>query len=260
MRKSSYARGLELGLEGESKGRDEEPPGCKSRQVGPRPTFSSGLTLSGHSRVAIRILSPTSAPVPRTPASNGQLVRADDPAFEAGGQVLWRSRLHRVRAVHSEARRDMTSSSGGVFGLVVIWLVLSAVVGYIAGTKHRSSVGWFIGAILISPLVAGIVILVIPASPDPQAQLAAARVPVIGLADEVAKLAALRDTGTITEDEFQRQRALLLPPPVYVDPRTMQVPPGMLCGKCGKPLSPVWKGKCEHCKATYADYSPVPRT
>lgn len=36
--------------------------------------------------------------------------------------------------------------------------------------------------------------------------------PVIGLADELTKLATLRDAGTITEDEFVRQRAILLPP------------------------------------------------
>jgi hypothetical protein len=33
----------------------------------------------------------------------------------------------------------------------------------------------------------------------------------------------------------------------------------MLCGKCGKPLSPAWRGKCEHCKARYAEFTPVPR-
>lgn len=40
----------------------------------------------------------------------------------------------------------------------------------------------------------------------------AVRAPTMSVADEIAKLVALRDNGTITESEFQQQRALLLPP------------------------------------------------
>jgi hypothetical protein len=40
----------------------------------------------------------------------------------------------------------------------------------------------------------------------------AVRAPSMSVADEVAKLVVLRDNGTITEAEFQQQRALLLPP------------------------------------------------
>jgi len=29
------------------------------------------------------------------------------------------------------------------------------------------------------------------------------------------------------------------------------------CGRCGKRLSPAWRGKCEHCQASYTDYPPV---
>lgn len=32
---------------------------------------------------------------------------------------------------------------------------------------------------------------------------------------------------------------------------------GMACGKCSKPLSPAWRGRCQHCRATFADYPPV---
>jgi hypothetical protein len=38
-----------------------------------------------------------------------------------------------------------------------------------------------------------------------------------------------------------------------------QVGPGMVCGWCHKPLSPVWTGKCEHCRTSYAEATPVPR-
>jgi hypothetical protein len=40
---------------------------------------------------------------------------------------------------------------------------------------------------------------------------------------------------------------------------TSQAGAGMLCGKCGRPLSPVWKGRCQHCGAQYVDHPPVPR-
>jgi len=38
-----------------------------------------------------------------------------------------------------------------------------------------------------------------------------------------------------------------------------QAPTGSLCGRCGKVLSPVWRGKCNHCGATYAEFPPVAR-
>lgn len=31
---------------------------------------------------------------------------------------------------------------------------------------------------------------------------------------------------------------------------------GRSCGRCGKPLSPAWKAKCNHCGASFAEYPP----
>ena len=39
----------------------------------------------------------------------------------------------------------------------------------------------------------------------------------------------------------------------------VQAPAGSSCGRCGKPLSPAWWGKCEHCGAPYTEFPPVPR-
>jgi len=39
-----------------------------------------------------------------------------------------------------------------------------------------------------------------------------------------------------------------------------QALPNHQCGRCGKPLSPVWVGNCKHCGARYADTPPVART
>ena len=37
-----------------------------------------------------------------------------------------------------------------------------------------------------------------------------------------------------------------------------QAGPNMKCGRCSKPLSPVWT-RCEHCKASYGEFAPVAR-
>jgi hypothetical protein len=72
----------------------------------------------------------------------------------------------------------------------------------------------------------------------------------VGVADELAKLAASRDTGTITSAEFDRQRALVLAP----------LPPsssGLRCGKCGQALSQYWRDRCGVCKTPFTEVTPV---
>jgi hypothetical protein len=46
--------------------------------------------------------------------------------------------------------------------LVIGWLILAAIVGAAANARGRSFVQWFFGAVLISPLLAGILVLVLP--------------------------------------------------------------------------------------------------
>lgn len=83
----------------------------------------------------------------------------------------------------------------------------------------------------------------------------------MSVADELTKLTALRDSGALTTEEFDQQRAMLLaasaasPSPAWGV--TSQAGPGMTCGRCSKPLSPAWRGKCSHCGATYAQYPPL---
>lgn len=71
---------------------------------------------------------------------------------------------------------------------------------------------------------------------------------------EVARIEAQRAAGTITSDEFARQMTLL-----GAKMSSDQAPPDHQCGRCGKPLSPVWHGYCKHCGAPYMEYPPVPR-
>ena len=149
---------------------------------------------------------------------------------------------------HHHARRGILMDGTTV---LAVWAGLCLIPAYVAAQKDRNAVGFFLLGIVISPLLALIVVAVLPSKAAPQR----AAVPTIGVADELTKLGALRETGVITADEYDRQRAILLPP---VGPM-VQVPPGYQCGRCHKPLSPVWKARCEHCKATYAMYRPVPR-
>lgn len=46
--------------------------------------------------------------------------------------------------------------------IVVVWLIASVVVGAIAGSRGRNGFGWTLLALLISPLLAGILALVLP--------------------------------------------------------------------------------------------------
>jgi hypothetical protein len=46
--------------------------------------------------------------------------------------------------------------------LVILWLVLPAVIGAVAGARGRSGFGWFLLAVLVSPLIAGLILAVLP--------------------------------------------------------------------------------------------------
>ena len=74
--------------------------------------------------------------------------------------------------------------------ILVFWLVFAVIVGVIANNKGRSGIGWFLFSIVLSPLLGLIVVLVLSPGTD--------RAPVIGVADELTKLVALRDSGAIT--------------------------------------------------------------
>jgi hypothetical protein len=46
--------------------------------------------------------------------------------------------------------------------IVVGWVVLAAIIGAAAGSRGRSSVGWFVLAVLLSPLIAGLLLAILP--------------------------------------------------------------------------------------------------
>ena len=45
---------------------------------------------------------------------------------------------------------------------LVGWVLLSVVVGFAANTRGRNGGGWFVLALLISPLIAGFLVLALP--------------------------------------------------------------------------------------------------
>jgi hypothetical protein len=134
---------------------------------------------------------------------------------------------------------------------LVAWVVLSAIPAWIASTKGRSPLTWFVVALLISPLLAFIIVIVVgPGSDSSQASP-----PAIGVADEISKLVALRDAGTLTADEYERQKAGLLAPvrPASRRPDNQTA----TCSRCGQLQSPYWRDKCNHCGALYAQHPPI---
>lgn len=46
--------------------------------------------------------------------------------------------------------------------IALIWFVLAIVVGAAAGSRGRSGFGWFALAVLLSPLIAGLIVAILP--------------------------------------------------------------------------------------------------
>src|SRR4051812_29538669 len=91
------------------------------------------------------------------------------------------------------------------------WVVLGFICGLIcsgiADHKSRSATGWFFLGFLFGPLA---ILAVAVTSPIREATDYSLPKPDTSKADELAKLAELRDRGVLTEDEFSAQKAKLL--------------------------------------------------
>ncbi len=99
------------------------------------------------------------------------------------------------------------------------WIVLSFVVAVIAANRGRSVFGFFLLSLVLSPIISGIILVSSPViepeedddrGRDEPAEQPAARPVQLSTADELMKLAALRDKGVLTEDEFAGQKRRLL--------------------------------------------------
>lgn len=88
--------------------------------------------------------------------------------------------------------------------LLVVWLLLCAVVGAAASSKGRSGVGFFLLSLILSPLIGGIVALIVPRIGPTPVQV------VESPAQKLASLADLRDRGAITAEEYEAKKGELL--------------------------------------------------
>jgi len=107
-------------------------------------------------------------------------------------------------------------------GFLVLWTVLALIPAAIASSKGRSPVGWFFIGVVLSPILAAVIVAVLPSPAVEQrrhAELVAAASrgarPVGPDAQEdpisaVGRLAQLRDGGAITAEEFETKKAELL--------------------------------------------------
>ena len=123
----------------------------------------------------------------------------------------------------------------------LFWFLLAIVVGALASSRGRSGFGFFLLALLMSPLIAFAILLALSnkaeearqeqfrreeherqlesikalastTSPSEAAQSSAtaSASASVSISDELEKLAALRERGILTDEEFQQQKAIVL--------------------------------------------------
>jgi hypothetical protein len=49
-----------------------------------------------------------------------------------------------------------------MLGAIIIWLVLAIVIGIAAARRGRSGLGWLVASVLLSPLIAAILLALLP--------------------------------------------------------------------------------------------------
>lgn len=119
--------------------------------------------------------------------------------------------------------------------LIFVWILLSVALGALASSRGRSGIGFFFLSAFFSPILGLIVVLVLKDEKEAEAaerrrvedqrlNLAAIKAisgkpdeadgsraaPVSSIADELAKLAELKDKGVLTQEEFDVQKRRLL--------------------------------------------------
>lgn len=106
--------------------------------------------------------------------------------------------------------------------VLILWTVFALIPAAIASGKGRSPIGWFFIGVLISPILAAVIVAILPSPALEQqrhAELVAAASrsarPVGPDTQEdpisvVARLAQLRDSGAITAEEYETKKAELL--------------------------------------------------
>ncbi len=127
--------------------------------------------------------------------------------------------------------------------IFLVWFVLCVVVAGLAGARGRSAIGFFLISLVLSPLVGLIILLVVRnlaaekreqrfRQQEQQRQAstlgAVAQLSRASIAEEIRKLAELRASGALSEEEFSQQKARLL-----ASTETLASRPSITCARCG---------------------------
>lgn len=102
--------------------------------------------------------------------------------------------------------------------MLALWLILSLLVGFIGASRRIGFFGAFLLSLILSPLIGGIITLastskaVETMASEAQKQTAALQSMQGGksVADQLKDLAALKDSGAISEDEYQVAKSKIL--------------------------------------------------
>lgn len=120
----------------------------------------------------------------------------------------------------------VVATTGGVkvpiiIAMLGVLFLCGIVCGYLAADKGRDGTGWFFLGLLIGPLAILAIACLNPlhpnepgvqvsSAPPPAAAAASRTVITASIADELTKLADLRDRGVITQAELDAEKARLL--------------------------------------------------
>lgn len=179
--------------------------------------------------------------------------------------VCWLQALSQTPAVSQRGVMHME--------IFIFWFLLAIGVGLLANSRGRSGFGFFLVAVVLSPLL-GLIIVLVTENKTKVAEQAerdrlehqrrleevkaitaapAAAVATIAragasVADELRKLADLRDAGVLTPAEFEKQKSRLLGIEAPAPAPTQNVPAPMgVCSNCKTP-TPMNAEECTKCR------------
>lgn len=130
--------------------------------------------------------------------------------------------------------------------IALSWLVLCFIVSALASSRGRSAVGFFFLSFFLSPLIGLLVLLVVrnlaaehrertaKSSLEQQAMTGmrpATGLSQLGVADELRKLAELRSSGVLSEEEFLQLKVRLLAD--SDEAMSITASRGVTCARCG---------------------------
>lgn len=101
--------------------------------------------------------------------------------------------------------------------MIIAWLLLSVLVGFIGAGRNIGFFGAFILSLILSPLIGGIITLASTskatatmASEAKKQTVALQNLQGKSIPEQLQDLAALRDAGTITEEEYNAAKSKIL--------------------------------------------------